>query len=146
MNARGGLDRGTYGGDAGAMAGHARHVAALGPASVAVHDDGDMFGEPCRIQMPVNFAFLAVEPRGYFAVQSGHDMRLPQGGWGCNERNGAPQVVLALVRDSANHCGGRKDSSAPANSFPSFRGTCSYPRFGPTAPRIDRSGVFIGDR
>lgn len=59
--------------------------------------------------------------------------------------NGVTQVVLALVRDSANHCGGRKDSSALANSFPCFRGACSYPRFGPTAPRIDRSGVFIGD-
>jgi hypothetical protein len=84
------------------MSGHARHVAPLGPAPVAVHDDGDVFGQPCRIQMPVNFGFLAVEPRGYFVVQSGHDMRLPQGGRGCNDKRGMGRVARAVlpVRDA----------------------------------------------
>src|SRR5437764_2673727 len=72
------------------MSSHTRHVTPLGPAPVAVHDDGDVFRELCRIQMPVDFDFLAVEPRGYgrsyFVVQSGHDMRLPQGGRVCNDR------------------------------------------------------------
>ena len=44
-----------------------------------------MFGEPCGIEVPVHFRFLAVEPCGYFVVQSSHDMRLPQGGWGSND-------------------------------------------------------------
>src|SRR5271157_1024982 len=68
------------------MSGNARQVAPFGPAPVAVHDDGDVFGEPCRIEMPVDFGFLVVEPGGYFVVQSGHpDMRLTQRGRGCND-------------------------------------------------------------
>ena len=57
--------------NAGAMPSHARHVTPFSPAPIAVHDDRDMFREPCRIQPPVNFGFLAVEPLGYFVVQSG---------------------------------------------------------------------------
>ena len=75
MNARRGLDRGTHRRDSGAMSGDARHMPALGPAAVAVHDDRDVFREPCWIQPPVNFSFLAVEPRGYFVLQSGLSTR-----------------------------------------------------------------------
>jgi len=35
-----------------------------GPAPVSVHNDGDMPGEPRRIQPQVSFRFLAVHPRG----------------------------------------------------------------------------------
>jgi hypothetical protein len=63
-----------------------------------------MFGEPCRIQMPVNFTFLAVEPRGYFAVQSGHDMRLPQGGWGCNDGEGVSRCECGIGKVRRVYC------------------------------------------
>src|SRR5436309_8156425 len=52
------------------MSGNTWHVAPFRPAPVAIHDDRDMFGEPCRIQMPVNVRFLAIEPLGYFVLQS----------------------------------------------------------------------------
>jgi hypothetical protein len=71
------------------MPSHARHVTPFSPAPIAVHDDRDMFREPSWIQLSVNFAFLAVEPRGYFVLQSGHpDMRLPQQGRLRNDRTG----------------------------------------------------------
>src|SRR5260370_39149266 len=70
------------------MSGHARQVTPLGPASIAVHDDRDVFREPCGIEMPVYFSFLAVEAGGYFVLQRGHGMRLPQGGRGCNYKEG----------------------------------------------------------
>ena len=97
MNARRGLDRRTHGGDSGAMPGHARHVPPLGPAPVAVHDDGDVFGQFSGIEMPVNFRFLAVEPGRYFVVQSGHDMRLPQGGRRSNDGKGMRLPSCTLV-------------------------------------------------
>src|SRR5258708_17782196 len=64
------LHRRAHGGDSGAMSGHARQVAPLGPAPVAVHDDSDVFWEPPWIQMPVDFRFLAIQPRGNFVLQS----------------------------------------------------------------------------
>ena len=70
MDARRSLDRRPHGCDPRAMSGRARQVAPFRPAPVAVHNDGDVFGEPRRIQMPVDFAFLAVQPLGYFVLQS----------------------------------------------------------------------------
>ncbi len=81
MDARGRFHRRAHGRDPGAVPGDARHVPPLGPAAVAVHDDGDVFREPRGIQMAVDFRFLAIETRGYFVVQSGHtDLRLTQQG------------------------------------------------------------------
>ena len=52
----------------------------LGPAPVAVHDDRDVFWEPSSIETPVDFGFLAVEPGGYFVLQSDpSNKRLTQG-------------------------------------------------------------------
>src|SRR5438270_9039034 len=70
------------------MSGNTWHVAPFRPAPVAIHDDRDMFWEPCRIQMPVNVRFLAVEPLGYFVLQSdlsATDYHSREGG--CNEGN-----------------------------------------------------------
>ena len=69
-NARRRLHRRAHRRDSGAMPGHARHVAPLGPAPVAVHDDGDVFWEPPWIKLPVNFRFLAIQPGGNFVLQS----------------------------------------------------------------------------
>jgi len=56
-------------------------VAAFGPAAVAVHDDRDVFGEPARIQMPVDFRFFSVQSRGNFVLQSESlDLKVTQGG------------------------------------------------------------------
>jgi len=52
------------------MSGHARHVAPLGPAPVAVHDDGDVSWEPAWIEMPVDFRFFPIQSRGNFVLQS----------------------------------------------------------------------------
>src|SRR4051794_15792307 len=83
--------------------------------------------------MPVDFDFLAVKPRGYgrsyFVVQSGHGMRLPQGGRGCNDRRGPWRVwhghlrsrmLLATVRTEGAH----KIDSPPARvaQFPKNNG------------------------
>src|SRR5580698_8569784 len=61
-DARSGFDGRTYGGNTGAMSSHTRHVPAPGPASVSVHDDGDMLGKTRRIKSQVNVGFLAVHP------------------------------------------------------------------------------------
>ncbi len=42
-------DRRTYRLDPAPMAFDARHEATLGPAAVAVHDDGDVFGDGARL-------------------------------------------------------------------------------------------------
>src|SRR5579862_2048088 len=52
------------------MSGDTRQVAPLSPASVAVHNDGDVLGESRRIQVAVDVAFLAIQPLGYFVLQS----------------------------------------------------------------------------
>jgi len=61
------LNRIADGGDPGAMSGDAGEVALAGPATVAVHDDGDVLWEPLGIELPVNC--------GFFFVQSGGDFR-----------------------------------------------------------------------
>jgi hypothetical protein len=45
------------------VAGDARQVPFPRPAAVAVHDDGDVFGEPCRIKPFEYFSFLAIQLR-----------------------------------------------------------------------------------
>jgi len=62
-------------------------VAAAGPASVAVHDDGDVFREPRWIQPLENFCFLAVQPGRDCYVQSNlfRLLKLPQDAGGCND-------------------------------------------------------------
>ena len=69
-DARRRLHRRAHRRDPGAVSGHARHVAPLRPAPVAVHDDGDVFWEPLWIEMPVDFRFLAIQPGGNFVLQS----------------------------------------------------------------------------
>src|SRR5713101_10019068 len=64
------LHRRTDGRNPGAMSGHARHMAPVRPAPVAVHDDGDVFWEPPWIKLPVDFRFFPIQPRGYFVLQS----------------------------------------------------------------------------
>jgi len=44
----------------GAMAGYAGEMAALGPAAVAVHDDGEMLGQLLEINSVEKFCFFAV--------------------------------------------------------------------------------------
>ncbi len=64
-----GLDRVAHGLNAGAMSGDPRHVAPLGPAPVAVHDDGDVSWEPRWIELPVNLGFLAIQTGGNSCLQ-----------------------------------------------------------------------------
>jgi hypothetical protein len=45
-----------------AVPGDTGQMAALGPPSVAVHDDGDMFRELVRVKLAVEFSFLSVQP------------------------------------------------------------------------------------
>ena len=61
-NARRGFHRGAHGRYSGAVSGHARQVATARPATVAVHDDGDVLREPFRIKPLINFRFLAIQP------------------------------------------------------------------------------------
>ena len=62
MEARGGLDRRAHGGHTRAMSRNAGQVAAFGPAAIAVHDDGDVVGQPLRIEAGVNLGLFAVQP------------------------------------------------------------------------------------
>jgi hypothetical protein len=80
MNPRSRLNRRTYSGDAGPVSSDTRHVPPLSPASIAIHNDGYMFGKLCRIHMPVDFCFSAIEAVRHFVLQSGHRKRLPQQG------------------------------------------------------------------
>src|SRR3954471_10903057 len=68
MNTGGGFDGTANGRDTGAVSGDTWHVPPLGPASVAVHDDGDVLGELLRIETGVNL--------GFFPVQSDRDCRV----------------------------------------------------------------------
>jgi len=43
------------------MSGDARHVATARPASVAVHDYGDVFWEPLRIQLLIKVCFFSIQ-------------------------------------------------------------------------------------
>ena len=92
MNACRRLHGRAHGCNAGAVPGRARHMAPLGPAAIAVHDDGDVPGQARGIEMAVKFRFFLVEPGGYlyFVMQSGHaNMRLTQQGRGCNDGKGS---------------------------------------------------------
>ena len=51
------------------MSGNARHMTAARPASVAVHDDCDVFWEPSRIELPVKVCFLAIQSGGSCRLQ-----------------------------------------------------------------------------
>jgi hypothetical protein len=44
------------------MPGNARQMAPSRPAAVAVHNDGDVFWEPSRIEPRVNFGFFMIQP------------------------------------------------------------------------------------
>src|SRR5437667_12214887 len=46
----------------GPVSGNARQMAAARPASVAVHDDGDVLWEPCRIEPMINVRLFAIQP------------------------------------------------------------------------------------
>ena len=50
VQARAGFDDHSRGFHSRAMPGHARQVPPLRPAAVAVHDDGDMAGQPLRVE------------------------------------------------------------------------------------------------
>src|SRR5437870_7069479 len=66
-DAGGALNRVADGGDPGTMSGDAGEVTLARPASVAVHDDGDVLWEPPWIKLPVYV--------GFFSIQSGGDGR-----------------------------------------------------------------------
>jgi hypothetical protein len=51
------------------MPGYSRHMTPARPASVAVHDDSDVFREPCRIKLPVYVCFLAIQSGGNCCLQ-----------------------------------------------------------------------------
>jgi hypothetical protein len=53
--------------DAGTVAGNPRQMPLSRPAAVAVHDDGNVFWEPVRIEPLKNF--------GFFAIQAGRNCR-----------------------------------------------------------------------
>ena len=93
-DARSGLDRRAHGCDSGAVSGHARQVAAFRPATVAVHDDGDVFREPFRIKPLVNFSFLAIQPGRNRRLQANLCCfkKLTQGAGGCNDTGMAAGV------------------------------------------------------
>jgi hypothetical protein len=59
MESRTGLDYGARRLHACAMPGDSREVTPLRPASVAVHDDGDVLREPARIQISEQAFFFA---------------------------------------------------------------------------------------
>ena len=65
-----GLDGGAHGCYTSAMSGHARQMTAARPASVPVHDDGDVFWEPFWIEPQVNFRFFAIQPGRNCCLQS----------------------------------------------------------------------------
>src|SRR5271157_961535 len=63
-------------------------MAAFGPAAVAVHDDGDVMGQPLRIEAGVNLGLFAVQPSGHQCAQSIPLtlLKVAYGERGCNER------------------------------------------------------------
>ena len=70
IEARSGLDGGAHGGHTRAMSRDTRQVAALGPAAISVHDDGDVVGQPLRIEAGVDLSLFAVQPSGHLSAQS----------------------------------------------------------------------------
>src|SRR5215471_4262243 len=63
MDAGRGLDYVAHRFHAFAVPGDARQMAALGPAAVAVHDDGHVFGELVRVQLAEDFSLFTIQPR-----------------------------------------------------------------------------------
>jgi hypothetical protein len=51
------------------MSGHAGEMALAGPASVAVHDNGDVLWESLGIELPVYCGFSFVQSGGDFREQ-----------------------------------------------------------------------------
>jgi hypothetical protein len=51
------------------MSGDTGQVALAGPATVAVHDDGDVFWEPVWIEPTVNLGLFLVQPGGNCRLQ-----------------------------------------------------------------------------
>ena len=123
------FDGGTYGCNSGAMSGHARQVPAARPAAVAVHDDGDVFREPFRIKLSVNFRFLAIQPGRNRRLQANLCCfkKLTQGGGGCNKVpvslwSGCPRPPGVLNLSSQKHEPPRtRRSTKVSASMPSFR-------------------------
>src|SRR5215831_4877093 len=70
VDAGGRLHHVTDGLHALAVPGDARQMAALGPAAVAVHDDGYVFGELSRVQLAEDFSFFAVQPGRNYDAQT----------------------------------------------------------------------------
>ena len=69
-DARGGFDGGAHGSHTGAMSRDTGQVAAFGPAAVPVHDDGDVVGQPLRLEAGENLGLFAVQPSGHLCAQS----------------------------------------------------------------------------
>ena len=60
LQAGAGFDDLAGGFHSGAVSGDAREMAALGPAAVAVHDDGEVLGEALEVKFIEKVRFLAV--------------------------------------------------------------------------------------
>ena len=60
LQARAGFDDFARGFYSGAVSGDARQVAALRPAAVAVHDDGEVLGQALQVQFIEKLRFVAV--------------------------------------------------------------------------------------
>ena len=82
-----GFDRRAHRRDSGAMSGDARQMAPARPAAVAVHDNGDVFWEPLRIQPQINFRFLAIQPGRNCCLQANLCclLKLTQRDGACND-------------------------------------------------------------
>jgi len=68
--------------DAGAMSGHSRQMALLGPAAVAIHDYGDVLREPVAVKFadqPFFFSIPGFERFRYVhAISPANSARLPE--------------------------------------------------------------------
>ena len=60
FQARAGFDDFARSFHAGAMPGDARQMAALRPAAIAVHDDGEMLGQTLRVEFFEKFRFSSL--------------------------------------------------------------------------------------
>ncbi len=72
--------------------GHTRQMAPPRPAAVAVHDDGDVFWEPLRIEPLINFRFLVIQPGRNCRLQANlcYLLKLTQGRGSCNDTKEPP--------------------------------------------------------
>jgi hypothetical protein len=44
-------------------------MAAFGPTAISVHDDGDVVGQPLRIEVGENLGLFAVQPGRHLSAQ-----------------------------------------------------------------------------